>query len=95
MIFVVLLDEVLDDGPGLPEREARIRVLDGRHAAVGVDFKVCFLLHLRKFDDFELEGDAQLLEDHADFDGIGANAVAPEGDGLKRGVGRRHHNQVE
>lgn len=82
MIFVVLFDEVLYDGPRLPEREARVRVLDGRHATVGVELEVRFLLHLRELDGFELEGDAQLLEDHADFDGVGADAVTPEGDGL-------------
>lgn len=94
MILVVLLDEILDDGPGLPEREARVRVLDGRHAAVGVELEVGLLLHLGELDLLELVGDAQLLEDHADFDGVGPDAVAPECDGLERGVGR-HRSWIE
>lgn len=34
---VVRLDEILDDGAGFPDGLLRVGVLDGWHAAVGVD----------------------------------------------------------
>jgi hypothetical protein len=87
VVLVVLVDEILDDGPGLPQHEACVRVLDGGHAAVGVELEERLPLYVLELEDFEIEGDVQLFEYHAYFDGIGADGVSPDSDGLKGAVG--------
>jgi hypothetical protein len=85
-LLVVGFDEVFDDGPRLPQRDARIRVLNCRHTAVGVDRLVRFLLHVWKLDDLVSVRDVKLFEDHGHLPGVGAAVVAPESDGLERHV---------
>jgi hypothetical protein len=64
VLLVVGFDQVFDDGARLPQRDARIRVLNCRHTAVGVDRLVRFLLHVRELDDLVRIRDVELLEDH-------------------------------
>lgn len=88
MVFIVLLNQVLDDGTGLPEREAGVWVLDGGDTAVGVELEEGLLLHLVELDELEVKGDVQFLENHPYFDGVRPNIVAPDDDGLEGCVGR-------
>ena len=86
MLLVVGFDQVFDDGARLPQRDARIRVLNCRHLAVGVDRLIRFLLHVRELDDLERIRDVELFEDHGHLPGVGAAIVAPESDRLERHV---------
>lgn len=43
-LFIVSLDEVLDNGTGLPERETSVRVYNRRDSAVGVNGSKPFCL---------------------------------------------------
>lgn len=53
-IGVVLLNEVLNDCAGFPEGKVGVGVVDGRHAAVRVDFEVLGLFNILEAyrDDF-------------------------------------------
>ena len=45
IVAVVRVEKILDACGGLPDRHARVRVLQGGDAAVRVDGRVGFLLH--------------------------------------------------
>lgn len=85
-LLVVGFDQVFDNGARLPQRDARIRVLNCRHTAVGVDRLVGFLLHVRKLKELKGIRDIELLEDHGNLPGIRAAVVAPQSDRLERHV---------
>ena len=82
VLRVVALDEILDNGTGLPESDVRIGVVDGWQATVGIDGEV-----LRGFDMLELDSrvnvvrKAEFLEDYGDFGRIGTT-LTPNLDGL-------------
>lgn len=59
---VVLLCQVLVDGPRFPERQARVRVLDRWHPAVGVDVGEGLLLDVVETERLDLIIEAQLLK---------------------------------
>lgn len=59
---VVLLGQVLVDGARFPERQARVRVLDGRHSAVWVDVDEGLLLDVVETERLDLIIEAQLLK---------------------------------
>jgi len=80
--LVVALDEVLDDGAGLPEGDARVGVVDGGEPAVGVDGEVLGLLEVRQWDGFGLVGHPELFEDHGHLGRVGA-AFTPDFDGFE------------
>ena len=86
VLLVVGFDQVFDDGARLPQCDARIRVLNCRHTAVGVERLVRFLLHVRELDDLVRISHVELLEDHGHLSGVGAATVAPESDRLERHV---------
>lgn len=68
VLFVVRLDEVGEDGAGLPEGEAAIFVVDdGGHAAVGVDVRLGPLVRGGKLDGLVFVGDAHLFEHDLDL----------------------------
>jgi hypothetical protein len=46
VVLVVSIDKVFDDGSRLPERHARIRILNDRYTAIGIDFSEWFFFHL-------------------------------------------------
>ena len=71
LFAVVVLHEVLDDGAGLLEGDARIGVVDGGEPAVGVNGEVSGLLDVGQRDGFCVVGDAELFEDHGDFGRVG------------------------
>lgn len=83
---VVLFDEVLDDGPGLPQGNVGVWVVDGRQASVGVDGQVFGLLDIGQGHDDGLVGKAKLLEDDGDLGRVGAT-LAPDFDWLDAGHG--------
>ena len=82
MLGVVVLDEVLEDGAGLPESDARVRVLDGGDAAVGVDGDVLGVLGIADGDVDDGVRDGELFQDHGDFGGV-RPVLAPYFDGLE------------
>ena len=86
VLLVVGFHQVFDDGARLPQRDARIRVLNCRHTAIGVDRLVRFLLHVGELDDLQRIRDVELLEDHGHLPGVGTAVVAPESDRLERHV---------
>jgi hypothetical protein len=84
VLCVVLLNEVLDDGAGFPQGEVGVGVVDGGHAAVGVDLEELGLFEVGELDVVELVGEAELLAHHADLGRVGA-VLAVDGDGLDGG----------
>jgi hypothetical protein len=80
---VVLLDQVLNNGTRLPEREVLIGVLDRRHAAVGVQLDEVGALDFGELHVLEVVGEAHLLGEHADLGRVGA-MLAPDDDWLQR-----------
>lgn len=86
VLLVVGFNQVFDDGARLPQLDARVRVFNCRHTAVGVDRLVRFLLHVRGLNHLVRKRDVELLEDHGHLPGVGAAVVAPESDRLERHV---------
>jgi hypothetical protein len=86
VLLVVGFDQVFNNGARLPQRDARIRVLNCWHTAVGVDRHERFLLHVRKVNHLDCIRDTELLEDHGHSPGVGAAVVTLESDGLERHV---------
>ena len=82
VLRVVALDEVLEDGAGLPEGEVRVGVVDGGDAAVGVDGEVFGLFDVRQVNGVYLVGKAEFPEHDGDFGRVGAN-FPPDLDGLE------------
>jgi hypothetical protein len=80
-VRVVLVDQVLDDGAGFPEREVGVGVVDRGHAAIGVDGEEVRLLDVGELHVFEVVGEAEFFGEHADFGRVGA-VFAVDGDGL-------------
>lgn len=72
---IILLDEVQDNGAALPQREPRVRVLDGGHAAVGVEGDEGRLLDVVEFEGDDFVGQAEFFEDDEDFVGVGARCL--------------------
>jgi hypothetical protein len=83
-VRVVLVDQVLDDGAGFPEREVGVGVVDRGHAAVGVDGEEVGLLDVGELHVFEVVGEAEFFGEHADFGRVGA-VFAVDGDGFGGG----------
>ena len=86
---VVGLGEVLEDGAGLPQREVSVGVVDGGHAAVGVDGEEGGLLQLGELRVDQLIRDGELFAEHAHFGRVGT-MFAVDGDGLEGGGCGRH-----
>lgn len=72
MVVIVFRDQVFDDGARFPERDARVGILDGREAAVGVDLRVLRLFDFVEWDVLAYARDVELGEEHADFGGVRA-----------------------
>lgn len=68
---VIGVQEVLDDCAGLPDGEAGVGVLDGGHAAVGVDGDEGLLLHDREVEKLTVVWDAQLFHDDGNLPWVG------------------------
>jgi hypothetical protein len=83
-LSVVLLDHVLDDGAGFPEREIGVRVVDCGHAAVGVHGEELGLLDVGELDILQVVCEAKFFGEHADFRRVGA-MFAVDGDGFEGG----------
>lgn len=62
-VGVVLLGQVLVDGARLPQRHARVRVLDRRHPAVGVDVGEWLLLDVVEAERLDLVVEAEFLQE--------------------------------
>ena len=82
VLRVVALDEVLEDGAGLPEGDVGVGVVDGGDAAVGVDGEVFGLLDVREVDGVYFVGNAEFAEQDGDFGRVGAK-FTPDLDGLE------------
>lgn len=50
VVFVVRVDDVLNDGARLPQRDTRVRVFDRWNTSVGVDALVRIFLHVSVFN---------------------------------------------
>ena len=61
MFSVVFVNEVLIDGPGLPNHEASVWVLYSRNTAVWVQINIRRFLELSEVEELGLIGDVQLL----------------------------------
>jgi len=72
VLRIVRLEQVLDDGAALPQREARVRVLERRHAAVGVQLFERGRLQLGELLHFGFVGEVQFVEDDGDLPRVGA-----------------------
>ena len=68
---IVCVEQVINARRGLPDGDARVRVLDGGDAAVWVNGGVRFLLHGGEVQQRGLVGHPKLLEDDGDFGGVG------------------------
>ena len=62
VLRVVALDEVLEDGAGLPEGDVRVGVVDGGDAAVGIDGEVFGVFDVRDGDVVYFVGKAEFPE---------------------------------
>lgn len=82
VVRVVLVDQVQQDGARLPQRDARVGVLDRGDPPVRVDRDVVGLFDVAEGDWRDLVGDAEFFEDYRDFGRVGA-AFSPDLDGLK------------
>ena len=82
VLGVVALDEVLEDGPGLPEGDVRVGVVDGGDAAVGIDGEVFGGFDVREGDGVYLVGETEFPEQDGDFGWVGAK-FTPDLDGLE------------
>lgn len=67
LLGVVELDEILVDGAGFPEGEARVGVLDGGYAAVGVDVGEGLLLDVVEAERFDFVVEFELFEEEDDL----------------------------
>lgn len=74
-VFVVQLDEILDDGSAFPERDARVGVLQGGHTAVGVQAEEWLLLYCCEVEGLDLVWDVEGAEENEDFEGVGTLIV--------------------
>lgn len=72
VVRVVALDEVFDDGAGLPEGDVCVRVVDGWEAAVGVDGDVGGGFDVGDGDRDYFVGQVEFFEEDVDFEGVGA-----------------------
>lgn len=70
--LVVRLQQVLDNGAGLPQRKAGVGVLNGRDAAVGVHGLEGLLVEDGEVHDLRGVGDRELVEDDGDLPWVGA-----------------------
>lgn len=74
---VVLLDYVLIDCARLPERDARVGVLDRGDSPVGVDVYEGLLLDVVEAERLDLVVEAELLEDEDPLRGMSAVPLNP------------------
>jgi len=81
VVLVVLVNQVLDDGAGFPQREVGVGIDDGGHAAVGVELGELGALDVGELHVVEIVRDTEFLCDHADLRRVGA-MLAVDLDGL-------------
>ena len=67
LLRIVSVNEVLDNGATLPQRQIGVKVGQGRESAIGVDGRVGFLLDGREIHKGRGVGDVQGLEDDGHF----------------------------
>ena len=72
MRLVVGVDQILDDGARLPQRQAGVRILDGRNATIGIDIDEGFFLDDAEIDHLCIIRETELLKDDGHFPWIGA-----------------------
>lgn len=85
--LIVRLEQILDNCTALPEIEPGIRVLNRRHAAIGIHAHEGVLFQIRKVHQLRLVRDAELLENDGDFPWVGPTGVGVELDRLEIFVG--------
>src|SRR4051812_31555991 len=76
-ISVVLLDKILDDGTGFPQRKISVWLIDRWHASVGVNFEKNGLLDILEADWDNLVGKTKFFNHHGNFGWIGTT-LAPD-----------------
>ena len=76
---VVALDEILDDGTGLPQGDVGVGVVDGWEPTVGVDGEVFGLLDIGESDGDDFVRETEFFQHDGDFGGVGT-ALAPDFD---------------
>jgi hypothetical protein len=76
LLFVVLLNKVLNDGSRLPQDQPRVRILDGGIAPVGIDIRKRLFLHVFEFEGLDLIWHVKLFEDDNNFPGIRTRGFA-------------------
>lgn len=64
-LLVICLNQVLDNGPGFPERDIRVGINNGRHPPIGIDGGKPFLLWV--FHHNGLVRDRELLSGNYDL----------------------------
>ena len=67
LLNVVLLDDVVDDGAGLPEGQTRVGIFYHRDPTVGVQVDQGWLLDVFEFDRLDLVRKSKLLEQEGDL----------------------------
>lgn len=71
VVWVVLVDEVQQDGTGLPQCRVRVWVMDCGQPAVGVDSQEFGRLDVAEGVGHDLVGGAEFSEDDGDFWRVG------------------------
>jgi hypothetical protein len=82
LLLVVGVDQVLDNGASLPDRDISVGINDCGNAAIGVQLLVGWLLEIGYVHEDFLIRKLQLLQDDGDFPGVGTRCVRVEGNGL-------------
>ena len=71
LLRVVAIDQILDNGTGLPQSNAGIGVVDGWQPTVGINGDVLGLLDIRERNSVDLIWKAEFLQEDGDFVRIG------------------------
>lgn len=83
MVFVVGLDQVLEDRAGFPEGDVGIWIVDGGDTTVRVGGDVWFRFDVGEFDEFFCVGEVEFFEDHDYAPGVWAGGMGVELDGFE------------
>ena len=84
--LVVLRNQILDNGARFPDCNVRVRVMERREAAVGVQGEILGFLDAVHGNVLGFEGEVEFFEDEHDFENVGAHyVVAVEDEIFHRG----------
>ena len=86
VLLVVLLDQVLDNGTGLPEGDASVGVLNGGCSSIDTELLVLRLLEVGEVPELVLVGETKLLHEQDNLPRVGTAGMAVDEDRLERHV---------